>query len=252
MTALEFAVHDVGHPFAGMVVWDVARAAQVLERWTRWAGSTPDEATRLRMVTPRPRHDVMRRRGVRPRQAILSPLSELHPEINTFAPVEPVSLTRLHGDPERPTPNVSGSALLTGFPAEAIAALLATADAGSGASLPLAAELRQLGGALDRPHPGAGAMPRLRGQFAFFCGAPAADSETAVRARADVCATVEALAPWAGGHYLNMTEQPVDPSTAYDPATWARLCAIRASVDPDGLFVANHAVPHRLELARQR
>jgi FAD/FMN-containing dehydrogenase len=64
--------------------------------------------------------------------------------------------------------------------------------------------------------------------------------------------TLEAIAPWANGHYLNLTEQSVDPSTAYDPDAWARLCAIRASVDPDGLFVANHAVPHNQELARQR
>ena len=48
------------------------------------------------------------------------------------------------------------------------------------------------------------------------------------------------LAPWASGHYLNLAEKRVDPSTAYEPDAWARLCAIRASVDPDGLFLANH------------
>jgi FAD/FMN-containing dehydrogenase len=130
--------------------------------------------------------------------------------------------------------------------------LLAVAGASSGSSLPLAAELRQLGGALGRPHPGAGAMPKLLGQFSLFCGAPVDDPGTAARSAADVSRTVEALAPWASGHYLNLTEQAVDPSTAYDPDAWARLCAIRASVDPDGVFVANHAVPTTVDLPRQR
>jgi hypothetical protein len=43
----------------------------------------------------------------------------------------------------------------------------------------------------------------------------------------------------------------VDPSTAYEADVWDRLCAIRASVDPDGLFVANHAVPNRPEAVSQ-
>jgi FAD/FMN-containing dehydrogenase len=89
-------------------------------------------------------------------------------------------------------------------------------------------------------------------QVNHVTAAPAVDADAAVRASADVGRTLEAIAPWANGHYLNLTEQSVDPSTAYDPDAWARLCAIRASVDPDGLFVANHAVPHNQELARQR
>ena len=264
VTAMEFAVHEVGRPLAGMMIWDAARAHEVLDRWTRWAGHTPDEATTaLRIVTVPALAEVSERLRGRTvvvvdgavvgdhddAVAILSPLSELHPEINTFAPAEPVSLTRLHMDPEGPTPFVSGSRLLTELPDEGIEALLAVAGSASGTSLPLAAELRQLGGALERPHPGAGALPRLPGQFSFFCGSPAADADAAARASADVRRTIEAVTPWAAGHYLNLTEQPVDPSTAYGADAWARLCAIRASVDPDGLFVANHAVPTKPQLA---
>jgi FAD/FMN-containing dehydrogenase len=271
VTALEFALHDVGRPYAGMLIWDAARAPAVLDRWTRWAAHTPDEATTaLRIVTVPPLAEMPRHlRGrtlvvvdgavlgdLDDAVAILSPLSELDPEVNTFAPVEPDSLTRLHMDPERPTPFVSGSTLLSGLPTNGIEALLAAAGAQSGTSLCLAAELRQLGGALDRPHPGGGAMPRLHGQFSFFCGAATVDTDTDTdtdtRASADVRRTLRAVAPWAHGHYLNLTEQSVDPSTAYAPDDWARLCALRTSVDPDGLFVANHAVPHRPELAGQR
>ena len=261
VTALEFGLHEVGQPIAGMMVWDAARAPEVLDRWTRWANCTPDEATTaLRLVSVPELPEVpasLRGRTIvvvdgavlgdhDDAVAILAPLSELNPEINTFAPAPPVSLTRLHMDPEGPTPFLSGSSLLAELPSEGIDALLAVAGPASGSSLRLAAELRQLGGALDRPHPGGGAMSRLHGQFTFFCGAPVTDADAGTRGAADVARTVEALAPWASGQYLNLAEKSVDPSTAYEPDAWARLCAIRTSVDPDGLFLANHAVPTRL------
>ena len=258
VTALEFDLHDVGRPYAGMMVWDAAHAPEVLDRWTRWAGHTPDEATTaLRIVSVPELPEVpesLRGRTIvvvdgavvgdhDDAVAVLAPLSELGPEINTFAPADPASLTRLHMDPEGPTPFVSGSTMLAELPAEGIDALLSVAGARSGSSLRLAAELRQLGGALDRPHPDGGAMPRLHGQFTFFCGAPVTDIDAGTRGAADVARTVGALAPWARGNYLNLAEKRVDPRTAYEPDAWARLCAIRASVDPDGLFLANHEVP---------
>jgi hypothetical protein len=133
--------------------------------------------------------------------------------------------------------------MLAELPAEGIDALLSVAGAQSGSSLRLAAELRQLGGALDRPHPGGGAMARLHGQFTFFCGAPVTDADAGTQGAADVARTVGALAPWARGNYLNLAEKRVDPSTGYEPDAWTRLCAIRAAVDPGGLFLANHEVP---------
>jgi FAD/FMN-containing dehydrogenase len=264
VTALEFTVHEVGRPFAGMMVWDAARAPEVLDRWTRWAGCTPDEATtalRILALPPAPElPEAVRGRNVvvvngavlgdyDDALAILSPLSDLDPEINTFAPTEPAALTRLHLDPDRPTPFVSGAALLSPLSPDGVAALLAVAGPQSGSSLLVAAELRQLGGALRRPEVGAGALPTLDGEFSFFCGTRPLDAGPTDRAAADIDRLLAALEPWTVGHLLNLTEQPVDPRTGYDPDCWARLCEVRASVDPDGLFVANHAVP---SLPRQR
>jgi len=263
VTAMEFSLHEVGRPYAGMMIWDVTHARQVIERWTKWAVCTPDEATTaLRILSISPLADLPELRGrhlvvidgavvgdLDDAVAVLEPLRELGPEVDTFAPTDPASLTRMHMDPERPTAFVSGASMLTELPDEGIEALLSVAGAGSGSSLPLAAELRQLGGALDRPHPGAGAMPRLHGQFSFFCGAPILEPAAASAAAADVDRTVEALVPWANGHFLNLTEAQVDPRAAYGADAWARLCAIRAAVDPDGVFLANHAVPTGLQIA---
>ncbi len=145
-------------------------------------------------------------------------------------------------DPEGPTPAVSGTALLSGLPDAALDAVLATAGPGSASAL-LAAELRQLGGAVSRPAPGAGALPCIEGQFLLFGVAVAPDADAAAAGSASADRLVDALAPWSTGRrYLNFTEVPVPAASGYDPGSLARLRAVRAAVDPTGLFRANHPV----------
>ena len=43
--------------------------------------------------------------------------------------------------------------------------------------------------------------------------------------------------------YLNFVEQPTDAARFYAEADYARLRAVRAAVDPDGLMVGNHPIP---------
>src|SRR6476620_5842763 len=83
---------------------------------------------------------------------LIAGLRELRPELDTFASVPASSLARLHMDPEGPTPGAGKSAMLGAMPDSAVDAFLAEVGPGSTSSL-LAAELRQLGGALSRPHP---------------------------------------------------------------------------------------------------
>src|SRR5262249_43320951 len=37
--------------------------------------------------------------------------------------------------------------------------------------------------------------------------------------------------------------EPADASAFYDPATWARLRAVKTAYDPDDAFVGNHHIP---------
>ena len=62
-----------------------------------------------------------------------------------------------------------------------------------------------------------------------------------MRARLD--AMVEAMSPLAAGLYFNFTEHPVELTRLFDTATLRRLRAVRAKVDPTGLFRANHPIP---------
>jgi hypothetical protein len=132
--------------------------------------------------------------------------------------------------------------MLAGLPDEAVDAFLAEVGPGSTSSL-LAAELRQLGGALGRRHPGAGALPRLDAAYAGFFVAIAATPEMAAQGQADAQRLVGALAPWSSGRtLLNFAEGRVDTRTAFGKGSWARLRTIRSMVDPDGVFVANHPI----------
>lgn len=142
--------------------------------------------------------------------------------------------------------------MLGELPAAGVDTVIEVAGPDALSSLLIRAELRALGGALGRPHPGAGALAQLYGQFAFLAGTLALDAESAARGVTDARATIDALAPWTRGHYLNLTEEPVDVGAAYRPEAWARLRSIRRAVDPNGLFVANHPVPPAIDVPRQR
>ena len=258
VTALELRLYPIADAYAGMLLWDRRHADVVVREWARWSASAPDEVTTsLRVMSFPPMPELPE--FIRGRQLVvidgavlsddgaaeelLAPLRALAPEMDTFARVPAAALSRLHMDPEGPTPAVSGSIMLDGLPDEAIDAFLAEVGPGSTSTL-LAAELRQLGGALGRAHHGAGALPRLDAAYAGFFVAIAATPEMAAQGLLDAKRLEAVLAPWSRGRsFLNFSEGRVDTSTAFDHDVWVRLGNVRAKVDPDGVFVANHQIP---------
>ena len=105
------------------------------------------------------------------------------------------------------------------------------------------AELRQLGGAVGRPAPGGGALSHFDGAFIAFALGSAFDEEDRDRSQIHADRLVDALAPWAGGRlYLNFVEEEIETAVAYEAGVFERLQAIRAQVDPTGLFRANHVI----------
>jgi FAD/FMN-containing dehydrogenase len=265
VTALEFALYPIETAYAGWLVWDASDSEAVLRRWAKWAVDAPDAVTtsfRLLNVPPIPemppqfqgRHLAVIDGAVlgsdESAAAILAELRDLRPEMDTFERVPAATLSRLHMDPEGPTPVTSHTSTLAALPDAGVDAFLAAAGPGSGSSL-LLAELRQLGGAMGRPHPGAGALPMIDGQFVAFGGAIAATPEMGRQGFADALALTQALAPYANGkNYLNFVETKVDVRDSYTEEHWRQLKAIRSVVDPDGIFVANHPVPRLYEGGR--
>ena len=154
----------------------------------------------------------------------------------------PKGLSWVAMDPEDPLPYKSSHQLLGELPAAAVDELIGAA--GPGSDSPLAAvELRHLGGALARPAPDHGAYGTIGGEYLMFAvGAILAPEHLSV-VEAAVERVATALAPWSSGCYPNFAEESFDLSSAFGAETWRRLSGVRAAVDPEGLFVANHEIP---------
>ena len=263
VTTLEFAMFPFQTAYAGMLVWDRTATEQVLRRWVEWTADAPDEvSTSFRVLNLPPLPDLPE--AFRGRQLvvidgavlatdersgqILAALRDLEPEIDTFGRVPVQALARLHMDPEGPTPAVSNTALLTGMPEQAIRAFVRHAGPGTSSTL-LVHELRQLGGALGRSDPAAGAMPMISGQFLAVGVGIAATPEMGAAGQRDADAFIGAMASFGSGRqYLNFVEHPTDPSVGYDPVTWGRLVTLKSAFDPDAVIVANHPVRRTFEI----
>jgi len=263
VTTLEFAMFPFRSAYAGMLVWDRTETERVLRRWVEWTADAPDEvSTSFRVLNLPPLPDLPE--AFRGRQLvvidgavlasdersveILAALRDLEPEIDTFGRVPVQALARLHMDPEGPTPAVSNTALLDGMPEQAIQAFVDHAGPGTSSTL-LIHELRQLGGALGRPDPAAGAMTMVDGQFLALGVGIAATPEMGAAGQRDADAFIGAMAPFASGRqYLNFVEHPTDPSVGYDPVTWGRLVTLKSAFDPDAVIVANHPVRRTFEI----
>jgi FAD/FMN-containing dehydrogenase len=256
VTAIEFRLFPVAEAYAGWLAWDWRHAHPVLDAWAEWTRSTPDDVTtsaRILQLPPLPELP----EPIRGRQLVvidgailgdmeiaadlLQPLRELHPELDTFAPVPMPALCRLHGDPEDPAPYHGESAMLSELGPEAVQAFVAAAGPQSESVLNVA-ELRQLGGALGRPVAG-GVTSHFDGAYLLFVLGMTFDPDMAARVTRDAGRVLGALSPWTGGRpYLNFVEQQTDVAQAFCPSSWSRLQEVRRKVDPERLFRANHMI----------
>jgi FAD/FMN-containing dehydrogenase len=257
VTALEVRLFPIADAYGGMLLWDRERAPEVLRTWAAWAADAPEEVTtalRVMSFPPMPElPDFLRGRQLvvvdgavladdATAEALLAPLRALSPEMDTFARVPAPALARIHMDPEGGAPSAADHALLTALPEEAIEAFLALVGPGTSTAL-LAAELRQLGGALARRTPGAGAASPVTAAFALFCVGMAPVPELGELVRADAARVVAALAQWSAGRELGtFAEHSGTAQRVFEPEDWQRLRELRATVDPGGRMVANHAI----------
>jgi FAD/FMN-containing dehydrogenase len=259
VTAIEFGVVEVDELYAGALFFPVERAAEVLHTWNTVRHSFPDELmswASLLHFPPLPDVPAFARGNsyavvmaaflgsAAEGASLLRPLRELGAERDTFASVPPVVLGDLAMDPLDPVPFQSTSALLDELPADGIKALLESAgpESGRGPTVSLL-QLRQMGGALSRVTPGAGARATLPGDISLFALGVVLDEpmgQTVHEALRDLDAAVR---PYRAGYYANFVEEPADASAFFDPKTWARLRAVKTVYDPDDVFVGNHYIP---------
>ena len=146
-------------------------------------------------------------------------------------------------DPPGPVPGKGEHHVaMATLPAEAIDAFVAANGADSGSDI-LTAEIRHLGGAIARPDASHGAA-HIDAEYISFAASMAASPDMAAKAEHDLARLDEALAPYQSARkYLNFTEIAVrTPGEFFEKATLDRLRAVKAQVDPDGIFRSNQPI----------
>jgi FAD/FMN-containing dehydrogenase len=257
VTALEMRLYPVRELYAGALFFPIQRAAEVLHAWRAWTGTVPDEVTslsRILRLPPLPEvPEPLRGRAFTLVEAaclgdadagaaLIQPLRQLGPDLDTFAMIPAPALQQLHMDPGQPVPAQGDGALLADFPAAAIDALIAVA--GPDADTPLASiEVRHLGGALARPAPDGGALAEIDAKYGMFAAGFTSTPELAATVRGHAQAVKDALAAWHASYdYYNFEETPAAASAVLPPASYRRLQKIKASYDPDQAIISAHPV----------
>jgi FAD binding domain/Cyclic nucleotide-binding domain len=256
VTAIELELYPTPELYAGAMFWPVERAGEVLRRWRDWAETVPDEVTSVgRILHFPPFPDVPEPlRGnsfviveavlVGPESegaALVTPLRELDPVMDTFAAVAPTALQHLHMDPPHPVPGIGDGLFLERLPVEAIDAIVQT-----GVPPLVTLELRQLGGAMASSSHHHGAVGTLDSSYVMFTAGMAPTPEIAAAVREAVDLVKTGLAPWESERtYFNFSERPVGGARLYPRKTYTyqRLRKIRAAHDPGEMFVSNHPIP---------
>jgi FAD/FMN-containing dehydrogenase len=266
VTALEFNLFPVSDVYAGVLFFPLERGEEVLRAWRRWVEEVPDDVTSVGRFMqfppiaeiPEPLRgksfvlvEATSLLGQEATDELLRPLRELGPAMDTFRAMPIRELELLHMDPEHPVAGFGDGMLLTDFDERAIDAVVAVAGAGSGSPL-VSVEVRHLGGALARKAPGAGALATIDGKFAMFAVGPAMTPELGAAVKANVEIVQAVLAPWDSGRmYLNLAVKRQRGERLFGDATYSRLQAVKAELDPDDVFRSNHPVYLPAAEARQ-
>jgi FAD/FMN-containing dehydrogenase len=255
VTAIEIDLFEATTVYAGTLFYAADDARPVMQAWRAFCETAPSEvSTSFRILTLPPLPEVPEPLRATPHAAIdlvalldadvgaelIAPLRGAAPlVIDNVAEIPAAAAARVHGDPEVPVPALSATGMVDHLDDAGVDAFL-QASIGSGL---LAAELRQLGGALAVAPDGAGALAELGDGFLLFAvGVPMGPlSPEAVRAGCDRLR--EAMEPWLGERdYLGFAEQGGSAERCFAPDVYARLCAIRERVDPQRRFVAPHRI----------
>ena len=258
VTALEVQLYSIPEIYAGVLFFPWERSAEVLHAWNAWTSTVPDEVTsvgRILQFPPLPElPEPLRGQKFVVVEAVymgdeasgaelLRPLRELGPAMDTFAMVPPVGISELHMDPPEPVPYTGEGQMLGLLPEAAVDAFVAAAGPESGSPL-VSAEIRHLGGALFRSADHHGALATFDAAYLTFGLGMVLDEETYRANRAQLAKLAQAFEPYdTGRQYLNFTEEGTDPARFYRPEAYRRLRAVKADVDPENVFRANHPIP---------
>jgi len=257
VTSLEIELFDLPTVYAGAAFFPIERAAEVLHEWRKLTEQLDDRTTtigRILRVPPfeeipepfRGKHfamvEVIHIGDQRSGDEVVKAIRDLEPAIETYGLIPTSALIHLHMDPPGPVPGKGEHHVaMATLPAEAVDAFVAANGADSGSDV-LTAEIRHLGGAIARPDASHGAA-HIDAEYISFAASMAITPDMAAKADQDLAKLDAALEPYSSARkYLNFTETASAPGEFFEKATLDRLRAVKAQVDPEGIFRSNQPI----------
>jgi FAD/FMN-containing dehydrogenase len=264
VVSMQIELMPVSRLYGGALIFDGAKAADVLRTWQVWTEVIPEEMTSSIALMRCPDlpdiPEPLRGRYVAwvriaylgsddQGERLVEPLRGLGPRLlDTVTDMPYTDVGSIHSDPEFAAPWVERTAMLHRLDGVAVDTLLDSAGPDSGSGM-MVVELRHLGGALRRQPRVPNAVGNRDAAYSLLAVTPAGP-EDAPRAAAEMERMIDALEPWrTGGKCLNFLNGPTvagQAESAYDPGTYRRLRALKAKYDPGNMFRFNVNIPPRV------
>ncbi|MGW1991365.1 FAD-binding oxidoreductase [Embleya sp. NPDC001921] len=262
VTAMEIGLLPVTRLYGGGLFFAGDHAADILRAYRDWTRTTPEELASsiafIRFPDLEAFPEPLRGKYVAhirvfyfgPRaigRRLVAPLRAIGPRlIDTVTEMPYTEIGTINNDPTEPGPYHERSTLLRSLDDAAVDTLVDLIGPQAESPL-LAVEIRQLGGALTRVPPAAGAIGFRDAEFSLFA-ASVPPPEHVAEAVEYQTKLMEAVRPWStGGPYVCFIgSHEVDAATvraAYEPAVYRRLAEVKRRYDPTNLFRVNHNIP---------
>ncbi|MGA5704449.1 FAD-binding oxidoreductase [Peterkaempfera bronchialis] len=262
VTSMEVRLHPVARVHAGMALYPVGRAREVLACYREWAQEEPDElSTALLLMRMPPFPGVPE--PLRGKQFLalracfagsseeaerhLKPLRDAagQPVVDSIGPMEFArSGAAITGPPPPPMVARQQIDLFRTLPDEMLETIVEAAGEGADSPLMSSVEIRHWGGAMARPDADAGPAGHRDVPFSVITTAMVGTPEQQVTVDAWVDGLTDRLRPHAtGGTFLNFLTDPARTRSAFTAANWARLVEVKRTWDGDNFFRLNHNIP---------
>jgi FAD/FMN-containing dehydrogenase len=261
ITRFDLRLHKLGPiVLAGLALWPLERAAEVLSGWRDYVDRAPDELSTACVVLTAPPEEFVPdhlkgktalgmaamyvgdpERGA----AIVQPLKDLGPEVDLIQPM-PYTAFQAILDPSAPPGKRSywRGEYMNGLGDEAIETFVTHAPRVTGAAIPFSqAIIFRIGQGVTAVPDDATAFSHRGADYLFHPISVWEDSTDDARLIASNRAFADAMRPFStGGAYLNFTPERDRVREAYGDAKYERLVALKDKYDPENLFKGNQNI----------
>jgi hypothetical protein len=173
---------------------------------------------------------------------LLEPLRRLGPVIDTIGPVAPADISGPHMDPADPVAYDGLHQLIDDLPGKAVDEIVRLAGAGSAPRCSASSSDTSVARlAAARPATALWARRRDRSRPSASESSPTSTRPPPCASGSRCCGTPSSPTTWAG-RFPNFALHTGEPSRFFDETTLARMRRVRAEIDPDGQFLAKHAI----------